>query len=314
MIPELLFDTLLLIALLCLWLLLHVWWPKNPALTRQTPLKPVKTRRNRSKEPQPFTGLIHKPLCEACEQGVDSHLKAPAAPPPLLTCTRGRRRTVDTRYQFCPDPECSYYGWPGRGNIRANGHPGSNPWRQLQCVACQGYFQETQDTPLQGKRVSPDMLVWAVGALAEGLGIRAVARVFAVDPNTVLQWLMEAADHLQAFSRHFLRDLHVAQVQLDELFAVLSAVKAHDGNEAAASHRLSRSPHWVWVAIDPGSKLLLALDVCERILAKAQGVVHQVTRVLAPACVPLFLTDGLREYLTALLTHYGRWVQPERRP
>jgi len=29
--------------------------------------------------------------------------------------------------------------------------------------------------------------------------------------------------------------------------------------------------------------------------------------------VPLFLTDGFREYITALLTHYGYWVQPARR-
>ena len=29
--------------------------------------------------------------------------------------------------------------------------------------------------------------------------------------------------------------------------------------------------------------------------------------------MPLFLTDGLQEYMTALLTHYGQWVQPERR-
>jgi len=35
--------------------------------------------------------------------------------------------------------------------------------------------------------------------------------------------------------------------------------------------------------------------------------------VLAPDCAPLFLTDGFREYLTALLTHYGSWVQPPRR-
>jgi len=34
---------------------------------------------------------------------------------------------------------------------------------------------------------------------------------------------------------------------------------------------------------------------------------------LAPDCAPLFLTDGFREYLTALLTHYGQWVQPSRR-
>ena len=35
--------------------------------------------------------------------------------------------------------------------------------------------------------------------------------------------------------------------------------------------------------------------------------------MLAPDCAPLFLTDGFREYATALLTHYGQWVQPPRR-
>jgi hypothetical protein len=45
----------------------------------------------------------------------------------------------------------------------------------------------------------------------------------------------------------------------------------------------------------------------------AQRVVHQVTRVLAPGCVPLFLTDGLKDYATALLTHFGDWRQPQRR-
>jgi hypothetical protein len=45
----------------------------------------------------------------------------------------------------------------------------------------------------------------------------------------------------------------------------------------------------------------------------AQRVVHQVAKVLAPGCVPLFLTDGLKAYGTALLTHFGFWMQPERR-
>src|SRR5262249_33564783 len=71
--------------------------------------------------------------------------------------------------------------------------------------------------------------------------------------------------------------------------------------------------HWVWVALDPVTKLLLTIDVGDRTLAMAQGVVHQVVQVLAPDCVPLFLTDGYKEYMTALLTHYGRWVQPLRR-
>jgi hypothetical protein len=94
--------------------------------------------------------------------------------------------------------------------------------------------------------VPTELLVWAVGALAEGLGIRAVARVFEVDPNTFLAWLIEVADHAAAFSRYFVHDVQVTQVQLDELFALLSAVKAGEVSEPQALKCLSRSPHWVW--------------------------------------------------------------------
>jgi hypothetical protein len=65
--------------------------------------------------------------------------------------------------------------------------------------------------------------------------------------------------------------------------------------------------------MDPVGKLILAVAGGDRTLAMAQRLVHQVPRVLAPYCAPLFLSDGLREYLTALVTHYGQWVQPERR-
>src|SRR5438045_316943 len=77
----------------------------------------------------------------------------------------------------------------------------------------------------------------------------------------------------------------VTQVQLDELFALLSAVQAGEVSEAEAITRLSRSPHWVWTAMDPVTKLLLAIDVGERTLAMAQRVVHQVGQLLAPGCV-----------------------------
>jgi hypothetical protein len=72
------------------------------------------------------------------------------------------------------------------------------------------------------------MTVWAVGAVAEGLGIRTVARIFALDPNTVRHWVTEVADQAAAFSRSFLHDVQSTQVQLDEFFALLSAMKAGD--------------------------------------------------------------------------------------
>jgi IS1 family transposase len=212
-----------------------------------------------------------------------------------------------------PPPECAYRGWLGMNNLRANGHPNGGPWRQLHCTACEGYFPEHHGTIFYGKQAAVELIVHVLACLAEGLGIRATARVFEVDANTVLHWLIEAAEHLRAFSAYFLCDLHVKQLQLDELYAVLSAVKDGEITEAKAIKRLSRSPQWVWVAMDPESKLLLTIEVGDRTLAMAQRVVHQVAQVLAPDCAPLFLTDGFREYMTALLTHYGQWVQPPRR-
>src|SRR2546428_10166748 len=308
MVSHLFFYQLVLLGLLWLCVMLHYVWTNERSGGDQRPSKPLPPPCKRSSDPKPFPGLTRTPLCAACEQAHAYAPQPPGGPPPRIVPTRGRPRQVDTSQQFCPSPACAYQGWVGLGNLCANGHPSGGPWRQLHCTSCGGYFQETQGTPFYGKHVSPDLLVWAVGALAEGLGIRAVARVFEVDPNTVLQWVVEAAEQLQAFSQYFLYDVRVTQVQLDELFALLSAVKTGEISEAEAITRRSRSPHWVWAAIDPVTKLLLTIDVGDRTLVMAQRVVHQVLQVLAPGCVPVFLTDGFKEYTTALLTHFGQWV------
>jgi transposase-like protein/IS1 family transposase len=214
---------------------------------------------------------------------------------------------------FCPHTKCDYRGWLGLGNVRANGHPNGGPWRQFHCTACEGYFPEHHGTIFHGKQAAVELIVRVLACLAEGLGIRATARVFEVDPNTVLQWLVEAAEQLRAFSASFLCALHLEQLQLDELYAVLRAFKAGEISDAEAIKRLERSPSWVWTVMDPQSKLLVVVDVGNRTLAMAQRVVHQVTEMLARDCVPLFVTDGLKDYATALLTHFGQWMQPERR-
>jgi len=262
MMPDPLFSQLLLVGLVWLCLMLHVVWPSDRATSGPTTPRPAKAPPKHSSDLKPFPGLTRQPPCAACAQAHESGPQPPGCPPPRIVPTRGRPRQVDTSWHFCPHPTCAYRGWVGLGNLSANGHPNGGPWRQLHCTSCGGYFQETHGTPLHGKRVASEKLVWAVGALAEGLGIR--------------------------------------------------AVKTGEVSEAVAITRLSRSPHWVWAAIDPVTKLLLTTDVGDRTLAMAQHVVHQVVQVLAPGCVPLFLTDGFKEYTTALLTHYGQWVQPAR--
>jgi hypothetical protein len=53
----------------------------------------------------------------------------------------------------------------------------------------------------------------------------------------VPQWLLQAADYLETFSRYFRHHLQISQVQLDELFAWLGAVKGGEASDAEAIQR-----------------------------------------------------------------------------
>ncbi len=104
-------------------------------------------------------------------------------------------------------------------------------------------------------------------------------------------------------------------MQLDELFALVGEHRAGQLDEDEIIKRLARRPRWIWTAVDPVSKLFIHVAIGDRCLAMAQRFVHQVVHRLAPGCHPLFLSDGLKDYATALLTHFGQWVQfPRRQP
>jgi IS1 family transposase len=315
MIPHHIYYQLAIVGLLWLCIMLHYVWPSRGAVSPQPPATPVppKGKRKRGNEPKPFEGLTQKPHCVACEH--EANHPTPPLPqrPEPMPPTNRRPCAIDTSRHFCPHVGCDYQGWLGLGNLRANGHPSGGPWRQLYCRSCHGYFLETHGTLLHGKRLSVELIVRVLACLAEGLGIRATARVFEVDPNTVLQWLVEAAEQLQAFSRYFLCDVHVTQLQLDELFAVIRALQGGEISEDDAIERLESSRHWVWTAIDPVSKLLLAIEVGPRTVEMAQQVVHRVRQRLASGCIPAWLSDGFKGYLPAIVGHFGTWVHPERR-
>ena len=185
MVSHLFFCQLALITLMWLFFLLLYAWPSDRA-RRRPPAAPIAPPRQRSNDPKPFAGLTQKPYCALCEQDIPSPQAPPAVRPDSMPPTHRRPRTVDTSQHFCPHTGCCYRGWLGLGNLRANGHPSGGPWRQFHCTACQGYFPEHHGTIFHGKQVAVERLVHVLACLAEGLGIRATARVFEVDPNTVL--------------------------------------------------------------------------------------------------------------------------------
>jgi IS1 family transposase len=70
---------------------------------------------------------------------------------------------------------------------------------------------------------------------------------------------------------------------------------------------------WLWVAVDPLTKLIPAMHLGPRTQESAHQLVHVVRSVLASTCVPVVTSDGLRLYFYALTAHFGRWVRCGRR-
>ena len=185
MVSHLVYYQLALLAIIWLFIILHLTGPKPGRTTLPVPAQP---KRQRSPAPKAFEGLTHQPHCALCErETAHPQVPPPVLPDPMPPTTR-RPRKVDTSMHFCPHLACRYRGWLGRGNRRANGHPSGGPWRQFHCTSCTGYFLETHGTILHGKQASVELIVRVVACLAEGLGIRATACVFEVAPNTVPGW------------------------------------------------------------------------------------------------------------------------------
>jgi IS1 family transposase len=65
---------------------------------------------------------------------------------------------------------------------------------------------------------------------------------------------------------------------------------------------------WVWGAFDPATKLIPALQFGPRTQHMADALLHAVTLVLAPGCLPVFTRDGLDLCFYALTAHFGQWI------
>jgi len=180
------FSQLVLRALLWLFVILHLSRPRRPVTAPAVPARPAPRtpQRPRSNEPKPCEGLTPKPPCALCAQDTASPKAPPPVPPDPMAPPHRRPRAVDTSRHCCPHSDCDSRGWLGLGHLRANGHPRGGPWRQCHCPAGQGSWLETHGPLCHGTQAAGARLGRGLTCVAEGWGIRAPARGFAVAPQT----------------------------------------------------------------------------------------------------------------------------------
>ncbi|HEX6480002.1 MAG TPA: hypothetical protein VF043_14260 [Ktedonobacteraceae bacterium] len=141
------------------------------------------------------------------------------------------------------------------------------------------------------------IVAMVLSALAEGLDPSAAERVFGFRQATITTWLSRAGKHAHTLHERSFCYLHLPHLQLDELRTRL---------------RGATQVLWLWLAIDPCTKILPVLALGPRTQHMAHRVIHSLRELLAPSCIPLFTSDGLNLYFYALTAHFGQWLQVGR--
>ncbi len=216
---------------------------------------------------------------------------------------------MDTRTCYCRNPKCLDYGQTGsQAQLHPFGMPRHAP--RFQCGRCGRLVWARTGTAYAGIRTGE--MTYRLGAklLAEGLAIRATARILEVDKDTVGQWVPRLGQHSLRLMAYYFRKLHITECQLDELWTFVGKKENHlDPVEQLLG---VYGDAWIWIAFAPQCKLVLTWVVGKRTLSEARGLIKRLKTSL-DGHIPFFTSDDLPHYADALLDQYGEVYQPPKR-
>jgi transposase-like protein len=118
---------------------------------------------------------------------------------------------------YCPNRDCSKYGQVGAGNLVKYGRSPQGRQR-YQCKLCKKVFNDRIGTLFYGKRTAIKDIVESLAMVAEGMGIRAAARVKGIKRDTLSAWLRQAGGQAQQVEEVLLQDYHWSASQIDALW------------------------------------------------------------------------------------------------
>src|SRR5258708_13350793 len=253
--------------------------PAQPAAAKRTPLH----RLLKPRSPHD---------CPACRLASTLSPIVEPAPPPVrpwreVKSRRGAPKRVNTEGFACPNRKCLYSGITDahvHALVGDGTHGHAERIQTFRCQACHTTFSARRDTPLYRLKTPSKQVAMVLTALAEGLDASAAERVFSYRQATITTWLTRAGEHAQPLHDRSFCHLSLPHLQLDELRT-----------------RLRSSQHvlWLWLPIDPLTKIVPVLHLGPRTRNVAHRVIHSLLQLLAPGCLPLFTSDSFNSYFSA---------------
>jgi IS1 family transposase len=237
------------------------------------------------------------PACRLASAASSGGGPTPVRPWREVKSRRGAPKRINTEGFACPNPKCSYFGITD-AHIHAlvgdGKHGRAERIQTFRCQACRTTFSARRDTALYRLKTPSHQVAMVLSALAEGLDASAAERVFGYCQPTITSWLTRAGGHAHTLHERFFFHLQLPHLQLDELRTRL---------------RCAQQVLWLWLAIDPCTKILPVLHLGPRTQDMAHLLIHSLRQRLVPGCIPLFTSDGLNLYFYALTAHFGQWLE-----
>jgi len=172
----------------------------------------------------------------------------------------------------------------------------------MKCPICDHIFSSKQGTALYRSHIADKEYCQIITALAEGTGVRATGRIFGINKDTVHRLLRDSAEHCRKVSHHFLKNLHIEECQIDELW---SFIMKKEKNLSPLEKTLGIfGDQWIWVSIDAVHKIIPFYVVGRHTLKNAIALLKGLKRV-TDGHIPFFTSDELPHYPQALLRVYG---------
>jgi transposase-like protein len=196
----------------------------------------------------------------------------------------------------CPNPDCTQFNRSNVDTIVHRSWTGKHKHiERLRCTACDREFSEREGTLMARSKLAEDQVERLLKCQRWGVCDEGTADICAVDLKTVYRFQRVATQRAQTHHQQVVRDVDVPGVQLDE----------------AHSKLRPQQVEWVHTALAMGSWFLLWVDFGPRTQEHAAGLLAQV--VARTRQLPLFLSDGWKPYIAALLQVVGVVYRPRRR-
>jgi len=131
---------------------------------------------------------------------------------------------------FCWNRACPDYGKTNHGNIVRYGRTGKGTQR-LKCTTCGKVFVVNKGTVFYGRHHGPREILECLAMLAERNSLAAIHRIKGIKEETVMDWLREAANHVEEIEALLLVNYSLTRVQLDAMWTYVG----HKGEKADIS-------------------------------------------------------------------------------